>query len=212
MRDERGFNLSSVWFIVGINIILFIFTSLYPELKSQLGLQAKSYESLAGLEPGFIEQPWTILTSIFVHDGFFHIFGNMVTLYFLGTYLTMVIGEAKFMATYLLGGLLGGAVVLLWAFYSPWAGPSDPFVDHIGASGAVFAVGGALAVLRPKAQVALFFVIPMPLWVGIAVIFVFLTFLSLAFPISWQAHLGGLLLGLTAGFVFRKTDRYRPLR
>ena len=207
-RDEDGFNLSGVWFIIGVNIILFIFTLLYPELKDQLGLQASAW----GDEPGFTQQPWTILTSIFVHDGFFHIFGIMVTLYFLGTYLTMVVGEKRFLATYFLGGLMGGAVVLLWAFYSPWVGPLDPYVDHIGASGAVFAVGGALAVMRPQARVALFFIVPMPLWVAIAVIFGFLTLLSLAFPISWQAHLGGLLLGLGAGFIFRRSERYRPLR
>jgi len=202
MRDERRFDLSSVWFIIGINIILFIFTWIYPDLKSQFGLQASR----------FTDEPWTILTSMFIHDGFFHIFGNMITLYFLGTYLNMVVGETKFLATYFLGGLLGGGVVLLWALYSPWADPLiDPYVYHIGASGAVFAVGGALAVVRPKAQVALFFVIPMPLWVGILFIFVFLTFLSLAFPISWQAHLGGLLLGLAAGFVFRRSEGFRRM-
>lgn len=204
MRDEEGFNLSSVWFIIGINIIFFIFTVLYPDLRQQFGLQAA----------GFASEPWTILTSLFIHADFFHIFGNMITLYFLGTYLSVVIGDRNFLITYLLGGLMGGAVVLLWALYSPWAGPGARIAVHIGASGAVFAVGGALAVLRPRARVALFFIIPMPLWVAIAVVFVFLTFLSLGldFAISWQAHFGGLLLGLGAGFIFRRSERYRPLR
>ena len=76
----------------------------------------------------------------------------------------------------------------------------------------MFAVGGALAVLRPQARVALFFIVPMPLWVAIAFIFVFLTILSLTLPISWQAHLGGLLLGLGAGLIFRRSERFRFLR
>jgi membrane associated rhomboid family serine protease len=202
MRDERGFNLSAVWFIIGVNIILFVFTIPYSELKDQFGLQASA----------FTGEPWTIVTYMFIHADFFHIFGNMVSLYFLGTYLSVVAGERNFLIIYFLGGLLAGAFSLLWALYSPWAGPFERYDNLIGASGAVFAAGGALAVLRPRARVALFFIIPMPLWVGIAVIFVFLTFLSLAFPISWQAHLGGLLLGLAAGFILRRNQRYRSLR
>lgn len=202
MRDERGFNLSSVWFIIAVNIVLFIFTSLYEDLIYQFGLQPSS----------FTREPWTILTNLFIHADFFHIFGNMVTFYFFGTYVLLIVGERNFLITYFLGGLLGNAAFIVWALYAPWASPDAPNTIAIGASGAVFALGGALAVLRPTAKVALFFLIPMPLWVGVLVAFLFLTILSLAFPISWQAHLGGLVLGLAVGLIFRRNRRYRFLR
>jgi len=203
MRDEDRFNLSGVWFIIGINIILFIFTLFYPGLREQFGLQVSQLTS----------EPWTVLTNLFIHADFFHLFANMVTLYFFGTYLTMLVGERKFLLTYFLGGLLGNAFFILWVL-SPWADPIARYVTAIGASGAVFAVGGALAVLRPKTKVLLYFFIPMPLWVPVIIGFLILTFISLTLdlPISWQAHLGGLLLGLGAGFIFRRTERYRPLR
>jgi membrane associated rhomboid family serine protease len=196
MRDNRGFNVNAVWFLIGINLILFIATTFNDDLFWRLGLQ-----------PGyFTEEPWTIVTNLFIHDGFFHIFGNMITLYFFGTYLCALVGDSKFLITYFLGGLLGNALCILYALHSPWANSIiDPYVTYIGASGAVFAVGGALAVLRPNAKVIIFPIpAPLPLW--IAVLGGFLV-ISLFPNVAWQAHLGGLVLGLVAGLVFRGSQR-----
>jgi membrane associated rhomboid family serine protease len=164
-----------------------------------------------GLHPEtFTSQPWTLLSNTFVHDGFLHILSNMVTLYFFGNYLTMLIGETKFLVTYFLGALLGSAFYLLYALYAPGGSPDSVAV---GASGAVFAVGGALAVLRPNVKALVYFVIPAPLWVVVLGSFVILTVIPLTtgYPIAWQAHLGGLIVGLMAGFLFRRRkehDRY----
>ena len=196
LSDERrrGFNLSALWFLVAVNVILFVFTSLEPDLTVRLGLQPASFTS----------EPWTILTSLFIHANFAHIFGNMITLYFFGTYLSTLVGERYFLITYFIGGLLGNAFLLIYELYAPWG---NPYVIGIGASGAIFALGGALAVLRPMARVYLFFVIPLPLWVGVIGGFLIM---SLIPNVSWQAHLGGLVLGLIAGYFFR--ERQRPLR
>ena len=72
----------------------------------------------------------------------------------------------------------------------------------VGASGAVFALGGALAVMVPKTKVFIFPIpVPIPLWIAIIGGFLVISFLP---GIAWQAHLGGLLLGLLAGFYFKK--------
>ncbi|MBM4445080.1 MAG: rhomboid family intramembrane serine protease [Chloroflexi bacterium] len=195
MRDERGFNINAVWFLIGINLILYIATSSNEDLFWRLGLQ-----------PGFFsEEPWTIVTSMFVHDPFpsiFHILGNMVTLYFFGTYLCALVGDGRFLITYFLGGLLGNALCILYALYAPWTNAIiDPYVTYIGASGAVFSVGGALAVLRPNTKVIVFPIpAPLPLWIAVLGGFLII---SLFPSVAWQAHLGGLVLGLVAGFVFR---------
>jgi len=128
----------------------------------------------------------------------------MITLYFFGTYLSTLVGERYFLITYFIGGLLGNAFLLIYELYAPGG---DPYVIGIGASGAIFAVGGALAVLRPMTRVYLFFVIPLPLWVGVIGGFLIM---SLIPNVSWQAHLGGLVLGLIAGYFFR--ERQRSLR
>ena len=183
--------------IIIINVLVFIATSLDRSIIYHLGLVPKD----------FISEPWTFISNLFVHNDFFHILGNMVTLYFFGTYLTMLVGETRFFITYFLGGLLGNAFYMLYALYAPWG---NPYIGAIGASGAVFAVGGALAVLRPNLKVLLFFVIPMPLWVAVIGGFVLLTLISAGLNIAWEAHLGGLVLGLIAGYIFKRKegDRY----
>jgi len=117
----------------------------------------------------------------------------MISLYFLGSFLIRAAGEKSFLAIFFLGGLAGN---ILYSLLGP------RFTPGIGASGAIFAVGGALAIMAPKVPVYIFFIpVPMPLWVAILIFFL-LSFLSSG--IAWQAHLGGLLLGLVAGLIFKR--------
>lgn len=144
----------------------------------------------------FLIAPWTIFTYMFTHQEFFHILANMVTFYFYGSFLNRVTGVKTFLTIYLIGGLVGGLFVLLL---------SSPYSFTIGASGAIFALGGALAVLTPKLKVFIFPIpVAMPLWVAILVGFLVLALIP---GVSWQGHLGGLLFGLAAGWYLRKRVR-----
>lgn len=181
---ERSFN--PLWVLIGANTLMFIATFIAPKLIFLLGL----------LPAVFWDRPWTIITSFFVHGGLWHVTANMLTLFFFGRYLSALIGERKFLAVYFIGGILGSIFYLLLA---------PPLSIAVGASGAVFAVGGALAVLRPKIKVLVFPIpAPIPLWA--AVIGGFLI-ISLFPRIAWQAHLGGLVAGLISGYFFRKRER-----
>lgn len=81
---------------------------------------------------------------------------------------------------------------------------ASPLSIAIGASGAVFAIGGALTVMRPKLRVIIFPVpIPIPLWGAVIGGFVILSFLP---NVAWQAHLGGLAFGLAAGYFYKKRE------
>ncbi|MDP3880348.1 MAG: rhomboid family intramembrane serine protease [Dehalococcoidales bacterium] len=186
-RGRQGFQLGPIGFLIVINLILLIVTSIRPQFIFVLGLNPAS----------FLERPWTIITSMFVHSGFGHIFANMLTLYFFGSYLLSLIGERKFFIIYFGGGILGGVLYILLA---------PPFSIAVGASGAVFAVGGALTVLRPKLTVFVFPIpVPLPLWMVVIGGFLIMSFSPL---IAWQAHLGGLAFGLAAGYLFKKSRRF----
>jgi membrane associated rhomboid family serine protease len=78
----------------------------------------------------------------------------------------------------------------------------------VGASGAIFAVAGALAMLVPKLQVRVWFVLPMPLWAVVVIFFGIWSIPGFIPLIAWQAHLGGILAGLIAGYFFRRSRRY----
>ena len=193
MRTYRAVHLSVLWFLIALNVVIFIIELViggYPitatnEVVRFLGLNTAQLS----------QQPWTIITSMFVHGSFWHILFNMISLYFLGSFFLRAAGEKSFLAIFFLGGLAGNILFVLLA----------PFSIGIGASGAVFALGGALAVMVPRVPVLIIPIpVPVPLWVAI-IIFFFLSFLFSG--IAWQAHLGGLLLGLLAGFVLRRRRR-----
>jgi len=185
-QSNQSFGLSPILVLVIINLLVFIVVLIIPELILILGVQPA----------GFLSRPWTILTSMFVHAGFWHIFANMLTLYFFGNYLSRLVGNSKFLIVYFGGGILGSILFILLA-------PS--FSVAVGASGAIFALAGALVVMRPKLSVFIFPIpVPIPLWVAVIGGFLILSFLPF---VAWQAHLGGLVLGLIAGYLFRKRER-----
>lgn len=188
--SHRGFSLSPVLIIIIINLLVYIATIVATFLDYPLIL-------LLGLQPAsLLQRPWTIVTNLFVHGGIWHLLANMLTLYFFGTYLARLLGTRILLIIYFLGGMLGNILFMLMA---------SPFSVAIGASGAIFALGGVLTVLTPKLRVIVFPIpVPIPLWVAIIGGFVLMSFMP---GIAWQGHLGGLVLGLIAGLVLRRTIR-----
>jgi membrane associated rhomboid family serine protease len=127
-------------------------------------------------------RPWTIVTYMFLHAGFGHLFWNMLSLYFFGPRLELELGGRRFLGLYLVSGIAGG--LLSWIF-TPWA-------HIVGASGAIFGVMLGYAMYWPRDQMLLMF-IPMPVWVAIIV----MTLLNLfggfggGGNVAHFAHLGG---------------------
>lgn len=181
--------MNPVLIIITINIGIFLAVQISPGLVYDLGLYSSTEL--------FLQQPWGIVTSMLVHGEFFHLFANMVTLFFFGSFLHRLVGTGRLLTVYFGGGILGSIFFVLLA----------PPSVAIGASGAVFALGGALAVMQPNLRVFIFPIpAPMPLWIAVIGGFVILSFIP---GVAWQAHLGGLLFGLVAGYLFRGKGRYR---
>ncbi|HEY4129165.1 MAG TPA: rhomboid family intramembrane serine protease [Gemmatimonadaceae bacterium] len=104
--------------------------------------------------------PWTVVTYMFLHDrsGFTHILFNMLGLYFFGPRVEERIGGNRFLALYFISGLTGAAFSFLFAYNSA----------VIGASGAVFGVMLAFARFWPDVQILLFFFLPVPAGIAVA--------------------------------------------
>ena len=191
-RSSRRSNLNPIWVLIGLSAILFVVTLIDRDVIYLLGFNPAS----------FLSRPWTIITSLFIHGGFWHIIANMITLYFFGRNVLRLVGENKLLAVYFIGGIVGNILFMRLA--------SSPYAVAVGASGAVFALGGTLAVMRPKLKVLVFPIpAPLPLWVVVIGAFVILIVVpAIAWQaIAWQAHLGGLIIGLIAGYFFRKAER-----
>jgi|TARA_B100000315_G_scaffold80907_1_gene74171 membrane associated rhomboid family serine protease len=194
-QSYREGGVNPIFVIIGVNLLLFIATIISRNIIIELGLWSP-YEV-------FLKYPWGIVTSMFLHDGFFHIFANMFTLYFFGSYLYRLLGSKKFLITYFGGGILGSIFfVLLGTLLNP-----DSLALAVGASGAVFALGGALSIIRPDLRVFIFPIpVPLPIWVAVIGGFFLLSLLPF---VAWQAHLGGLIFGLITGYLFKQSQLNR---
>jgi len=154
-------NLSITYWLIIVNVLLFIISLFFGFLKD--ADCSNTICNFLALQPEnlfFNNYWWTLLTSMFLHSGIFHLFVNMLSLYFIGTFLEMIIGKKRFFWLYLISGLFAGLFFAVFAFFfgSSWWGVRifgnlDTFA--IGASGAIFGLAGVLAVLTPKKKVYL---------------------------------------------------------
>ena len=151
----------------------------------------------------------TLITSMFVHAGFFHFAGNMLYLWTFGNNVEDAMGKVRFTIFYLLSGF--GA-----AFAQILANPASR-IPMVGASGAVSGVLGAYLLLFPQARVLtvipLGFFLPMihvpavivlGLWILVQVVNGLLTFNFQGGGVAWFAHIGGFAVGLLLVAVFKR--------
>lgn len=126
----------------------------------------------------------------------------MFALLFFGLYLERMVGRTAFAALFLLSGILGNVGYMLTA--------SSPYIPALGASGAVYGVMGALALLEPFLMVYIYGLVPVPMIVA-AFLWGSLDFLGLFNPsgIAHGAHLLGMLVGVTYGLYLRISVRRR---
>ncbi len=138
--------------------------------------------------------PWTMLTYALVHGGLLHILFNLYALLVVGPILELALGRWRFLALYVLAAF-GGAVAVLWL---------SPGTPVMGASGAVFGLFAALVIVQRglgSSPTGLIIVIGLNLLIG---------FLP-GFNVSWQAHVGGLVVGAVIAAAYRAT-RHRARR
>ena len=141
-----------------------------------------------------IIQPWSLITYSFLHGGFWHIFWNMLILYWFGQIVLNLFTEKRFLTIYLLGALAGGVFYVLAYNLFPVLTKSTALL--VGASAAVRAIMIFIATYTPNTEVRVIF-FNVKLWhIGV---FVVLTDL-IQLPTSGNAggllaHLGGALFG-----------------
>ncbi|MCK6547681.1 rhomboid family intramembrane serine protease [Myxococcota bacterium] len=161
----------------------------------------------------------TIVSSLFLHQGWFHVAGNLLYLHVFGDNIEERLGRPLYLAFFFAAGAAGALAELTFG--------AQPEVPVIGASGAIAGVLGAYVVLHPAGRVVTLFPV-----------FVFLTFIELPavlFPwiwaaqqllngylvlagvpeaagIAWFAHLGGFAFGVAVGIAARVVRRRRMRR
>jgi membrane associated rhomboid family serine protease len=139
-----------------------------------------------------LERPWTAVTYMFLHAGVWHIFFNMLGLYFFGPALENRLGSRHFIALYFISGLTGAAL----SFFDP--------APMVGASGAVFGVFLGFAYYWPRQQILIWGVLPVEARVLVGVMTVVSLF-GIGGGIAHFAHLGGYV----GAFIYLKVMEWR---
>jgi membrane associated rhomboid family serine protease len=152
---------------------------------------------------------WTLLTSVFSHNLFFHLLINMYFFYGFGKALEGILGSKRFLRLYLLSGFSGSIGHCLVSFFIL----NRPDLMALGASGAIAGVIIFFGLMFPKEKVYFFGLIPLPAMWAVLIFIVFeLRGLfaqaqgSMA-PIGYEAHLGGALGGFFYYLRYRTTFR-----
>jgi rhomboid protease GluP len=144
------------------------------------------------LIPALVAQgeAWRLLSSVFLHSGAVHLGFNMISLYFLGSFVEVAFGRARFLALYLLSGLAGGLAYLYFGDFN---------VPAVGASGAIFGLlGGVLGYALRRGT----FSWQNPLIRQLLILLALNLYIGFSIPnISNTAHLGGLAGGFAFGWL-----------
>ena len=186
--------------LIGINLVVFVLVALTGGgdgwLLPVIALIPAGAVYLVNGQPEFVNgvadgAMWQLGTSMFTHVELWHIGFNMLALYVLGPQLELILGRARFLALYLLAGLVGSATVY-------WLAEERSVT--VGASGALFGLMAALLVVAVKVRGDV-----QGLLVLVAVN-VAITIFGRGF-ISWQGHLGGFVGGLVLAVVLAYAPR-----
>jgi hypothetical protein len=174
--------------LILINVIVYLFEFVFPLIDYFSFVPAHAFS-----------EPWTFITSMFLHDDTSpaHIVLNMFALLMFGSYLEAKISKKKYLSIYFLAGIVGNLGYMLTA-------PSA-ITPGIGASGAIYGILGALAILSPTTMI---FVggVPMPM-IAAAFLWGLIEFFGVIVPrgnIASGAHLGGLFVGMLFAYFMRR--------
>ncbi|MEO8036351.1 MAG: rhomboid family intramembrane serine protease [Acidobacteriota bacterium] len=212
--------------LVALNVAVFV-------VQYLLGNDAESLIRTFGFVPvrllhpaGFGYAPWevaiTLFSSLFLHGGFVHLFGNMIYLWVFGDAVEDAFGHGRYLAFYLACGVVGS---LTHTVFFPAS-----TIPSVGASGSIAGVLGAFLVLRRRARIITLFPLViywamaevpaalfLPVWFAMQF---FSGFLSLASArgtqevsgVAWWAHVGGFVFGAAVAFFFKRAHRKRTMQ
>jgi membrane associated rhomboid family serine protease len=177
-----------VWLIVITSVVFFVQCIGTAPLNSPL--VADGLYSYQHILEGEV---WRLLTSVFLHASLWHLFFNMLVLYWAGSKIEELYGSAEFLVFYLIAGVFANGVN--FAFHASGLAIPRP---GLGASGAVTATLVLFAFHYPWQRVYVWFVFPMPVW-ALVVLYVALDALGALGlgqgGIGYVVHLGGALIG-----------------
>jgi membrane associated rhomboid family serine protease len=185
--------------LIIVNVAVFILIQIYLAIFRLGGLVSEDLpNTLFTLDTnltGFSHKPWGLITSIFAHFDLFHLFSNMLFLYFSGKFFEQIWSGKQLLICYILGGIFGGIaeIAVQTIFYST----ENNGALVIGASGSIMAIFIAVAFHSPQTQLLLFGKFSIRLYF-LAIFFLIQDIIGIGTKDTTAhfAHIGGAIFGI----------------
>jgi membrane associated rhomboid family serine protease len=214
--------------LIIINVIVFLLQITMDKGGSHF---MENYFALHDIRSDFFK-PHQVVTYMFLHGGFWHIFWNMLILWMFGSILENYWGPKRFLTFYIVCGI-GAAILHLIVLYhelTPYWQELSSYSIHeqmgyreafnapintatLGASGAIFGCMVAFGLLFPNSLIYIYALIPVKAKWAVLAYVIYELFLGVqnnaGDNVAHWAHLGGGLVGLLLVFYWRRTDRRR---
>lgn len=220
-------HITRILIVVNIVVFLFMWLSYYGFIDERF---AANMEKNFPLTPIDIiefktEKFYTLFTSMFLHAGLAHLFGNMLYLHIFGDNVEDIFGHGGYLAFYLICGLAASAAHIMSVISMD--NPLLYTVPVVGASGAISGVLGAYLVLYPKSRILTLVVygwavlVPIPTFIFLGIWFLMqwllgmydIIFLKGLSGVAYWAHIGGFIAGMILALIFGlKRKKAREIR
>lgn len=170
---------ATLW-LIGICVAVYLVKLVWPQIDNYIAFNPV----VAAVEP------WRFFTAAFAHSGFTHLLFNMIMLFLIGSAVERASGHWRFLSLYFLSALGGSLAIVAWTLVEP----SSLMTWTVGASGAIYGLFGAVFVEQRRSGMST---------VSIVVLLVINLAFSFTNPgVSWQAHVGGLVVGGLMAWIY----------
>lgn len=194
--------------LIYINIGLFLFAKLLEIICVLFNLNpfsALSYLHLTAQTNLLIKQPWSLLTYMFLHTDFFHLFFNMICLYGFGKLFLNYFSQKQLVGLYLLGGIGAGICFIAAYNFFPYFANVVSKSYLLGASGSIMAIILTIAIYIPNYEVQLFLIGRIKLkWIATAMVLISMFNTTSSNAGGEFAHIGGALTGILYMYLYKK--------
>jgi len=196
--------------IIIINVVIFIVTYLFNTLSFLFQVDGNFIMTWLSLKPDFellLYRPWTIITYGFLHAGFFHIFFNMMVLYYFGNLFLDFFNSRQFLTYLFLGILSGGLIYMLSYNFLPGLQTQESVL--VGASAGVMAVVIGIASHIPQYSLRFRFIGNIKLlYIAVALVILDVVQIPAGNAGGHLAHLGGSLIGFLLTTYFGQGNNF----
>ena len=173
-------------------------SSLYLDIRNFLAISDSGWHLLT--------HPWSVLTHMFLHEGFWHILWNMLYLYWFGRIFGDLLGDRRVLPLYILGGLAGAVFFVGSSYLLGYGGPGVHYA--FGASAAVMAITVATGIFAPEYSIRLLFLGNVRLKYIVLFVILMQVF-ALGSNVNTGGtfgHFGGILAGFLFAFYLKRGD------